>query len=149
MRYAYTSFSRPTPSISLVGRRDQPRPIISVGLIGPGNSIARDAQIDSGSDETFFPTWLALYIGVDLTSAPIESFKGQGGGRMTARFACINLRITDGFEFREWPAYVGFVSANLSRPVLGYGGFLQFFDATFRGADEAVELVVNRLYSGT
>jgi hypothetical protein len=149
MRYAYTRFLRPTPSISLLGRRDQPRPIISVGLIGPSNSFPCDAQIDSGSDETFFPEFFATMIGLDLTNAPTESFKGQGGGRLTARFAYINLRISDGIEFREWPAWVGFVSTNLSRPVLGFGGFLQFFDATFRGADEAVELRVNHLYSGT
>jgi hypothetical protein len=51
-------------------------------------------------------------------------------------------------EFREWPAWVGFVNG-LRRPVLGFAGFLQFFTATFRGDDEVLDLEVNRLYPGT
>ncbi len=68
---------------------------------------------------------------------------------MTARFAHIVLRMSDGIEYREWPAWVGFVSVGLRRAVLGFGGVLQFFDATFRGADEVVELAINRLYPGS
>jgi hypothetical protein len=55
--------------------------------------------------------------------------------------------LTDGIEYHEWPAWVGFVKG-LRRPLLGFGGFLQFFTATFHGDDEFVELAVNRLYPG-
>lgn len=148
MRFPYQLIKRPNPSISLGGRTEQPRPIVSLALIGPAQTVVRDAQVDSGSDETFFPESVANLIGIDLKNAPLESFKGQGGGQMVARFAQITLRMSDGIEFREWPVWVGLVPFGLSRPVLGFGGFLQFFDATLRGADETVDLVVNRLYPG-
>ena len=48
-----------------------------------------------------------------------------------------------------WKAWVGFTSAPLRQPLLGYAGFLQFFDATFFGQREEVELAVNSAYSGT
>lgn len=58
------------------------------------------------------------------------------------------LRISDGHEHREWPARVGFTSAPLHRPLLGFAGFLQFFTATFDGVRELVELTVNSSYPG-
>jgi hypothetical protein len=44
---------------------------------------------------------------------------------------------------------VGFTSARLRFPSLGFAGFLQYFDALFRGDREEVELTVNSLYRGT
>ena len=122
---------------------------IIVSVLGPANIDVVQARIDTGSDETLFPEDVAARIGLDLANAPAESFGGQGGGQLTARFAHVSLRLTDGIEFREWPAWVGFVATGLRWPVLGFGGFLQFFDSTFRGADETVELVANRLCPGT
>jgi hypothetical protein len=149
MRFPYKRVGRPSPSISLNGRLDQPRPIIPVTLIGPSNSRLRTAHIDTASDESFFPEDVAIYIGIDLSNAPVESFKGMGGGRMVGRFAQVNVRMSDGIKFHEWPAWIGFVAKGLLRPVLGFGGFLNFFTATFRGDAEIVELVTNRLYPGT
>jgi hypothetical protein len=65
------------------------------------------------------------------------------------RYAEVSLRLTDGREFREWPAREAFTAAALRWPQLGYAGCLQFFDGTFRGAHEEVELTVNNLYPGT
>jgi hypothetical protein len=58
------------------------------------------------------------------------------------------LRLTDGVERREWPAWVGFSPA-IQRSLFGFAGFLQFFTATFHGDYEKVELTTNRLYPGT
>jgi hypothetical protein len=55
--------------------------------------------------------------------------------------------LTDGIEFREWPAWVGF-APNLRRRVLGFAGAMQFFTTIFYGDDEIVELNVNRLFPG-
>ena len=44
--------------------------------------------------------------------------------------------------------WVGFTSAPLRQPLLGYAGFLQFFTATFHGDREEVELAVNAAYPG-
>ena len=65
-----------------------------------------------------------------------------------ASFARVTLRLTDGREYREWPAWVGFVTGPLHKSVLGYAGCLQFFDATFFGEDEVAELLANSLYPG-
>jgi hypothetical protein len=40
------------------------------------------------------------------------------------------------------------VSLQIPRPLLGYAGFLQYFDAKFRGADRAVILTPNPTFNG-
>jgi hypothetical protein len=74
---------------------------------------------------------------------------GVGVPAYPLRYAQGTLRVTDGQEFREWPAWVGFTSVVLRQPLLGFAGFLQFFDALFRSDREEVELTVNSLYPGT
>ena len=64
-------------------------------------------------------------------------------------YAEVTLRLTDGREFREWRARVGFTATPLQRPPLGFAGCLQFFTASFFGDREEVELTVNGLYPGT
>ena len=59
------------------------------------------------------------------------------------------VRVATNYEQREWKAWIAFTAAKLAYPLLGFGGFVQFFDATFRGGLEEVELTVNALYPGT
>jgi hypothetical protein len=59
------------------------------------------------------------------------------------------LRLTDGVEFREWPALVGFSPALVSQVLFGLTGGLQFFTATFHGDRAEIELSVNPSYPGT
>jgi hypothetical protein len=65
------------------------------------------------------------------------------------RYAEVDLRVTDGREFRQWRAWTGFTSTPLKQPLLGFAGFLQYFTATFYNDLEEVELTVNSLYPGT
>jgi hypothetical protein len=120
-----------------------------VTVVGPTDTRVRDGLLDPGADDTVFPDSLAAPLGVDLTNAP----SGQGAGSTMAavplRYAQVYLRITDGREFREWPAWVGFTPARIYRPLLGFAGFLQFYSAHFHGDREEVELTVNSLYPGT
>jgi hypothetical protein len=44
---------------------------------------------------------------------------------------------------------VGFTSARLQYNLLGQGGFLEYFDAEFRGADHEVVLIPNSAFPGT
>jgi hypothetical protein len=44
---------------------------------------------------------------------------------------------------------VGFAACPLRYAVLGFGGFLQFFDADFRGDDHEVILIPNSSFPGT
>jgi hypothetical protein len=127
----------------------RPRPIVVVNVAGPAAALARAALIDTGADDTVFPEAIAAVIGVDLTQAPVGEAAGVGSRPFPLRYAAVTLRLTDGNEFREWPATVGFTSAPLRRPLLGFAGFLRFFTATFHGDREELELAVNALYPGT
>src|SRR5262245_28474016 len=149
LRYHYELEAIKHPVLTLGGRYVRPRPIITVTVIGPTNSRARDAILDTAADDTVFPEELAAKIGLDLGNAPQGSGAGVGLVNASLRYAEVALRITNGHEQREWKAWVGFTPAKLQYPMLGFAGFLQFFDAHFRGALEKVELTANALYPGT
>jgi hypothetical protein len=109
----------------------------------------RDGLLDTGSDDTVFHESVAVLIGVDLSSAPHGRAAGAATSAVPVRYAQVTLRLATVQEQHEWSALIGFTAAPLRYPLLGYAGFLQFFDATFRGAREEVELAVNHLYAGT
>ncbi len=134
--------------VSLGGRWSRPRPMITVSIIGSGNTRPIDGLLDTGAEDTVFPERLASFLGVDLSNAPQERMSTADGSPLSVRYAYVTLRLTDGVERREWPAWVGF-SPTIHRPLFGFAGFLQFFTATFHGDRERVELTVNALYPGT
>jgi hypothetical protein len=137
------------PIPSLAGGNLRPRPLIAVTLVGSGGIKATEALLDTGSDDCVFPEQHAAVIGVDLSSAPQRTLAGISQTGYLVRYALIRLRLTDGIEFREWPAWVGFTNAPLPHPTRGYAGCLQFFAATFRGDAQEVELTVTTSYPGT
>jgi len=135
--------------VTLGGRFVRPRPVIMVSVTGPAKTHPAEAVIDTGADDTVFPERLAVKIGLDLSNAPVGSGTTASLAHIRLRYARVTLRISDGREHREWPAWVGFTSVRLAFPMLGFAGVLQFFDADFRGGREEVELAVNPLYPGT
>jgi hypothetical protein len=108
-----------------------------------------EALLDTGSDDTIFPEALAAQIGIDLQQAPTRLITSPVGATILLRYSEVTLRLTDGREFREWPARVGFTAVPLRFGLLGFAGCLQYFTATFYGDLEEVELTVNRIYPGT
>jgi hypothetical protein len=132
----------------LGGRLDRPKSLIQVTIVGPSNAVARVGLLDTGADDTVFPDAIAALIGIDLTNAPTGQAIGVGGASVPVRYAEVELRITDGTQFLTWRARVAFTSIPLRFPLLGFAGFLQFFDALFRGANEEVVLTTNSLYPG-
>ncbi len=118
-------------------------------MIGPARSLVRDCLLDSAADEVILPENWALAVGIDLSTAKVASSRYVRFGSISVRRVETTLRLTDGIESREWRAVVAFTPARLIYPILGFAGCLQFFDATFRGALEEVELTVNALYRGT
>ena len=72
-------------------------------------------------------------LGLDLTNAPVRYLTGIGPAGYRVRYATVRLRLTDGVDFRDWPATVGFTDAPLPLDTLGHAGCLQFFTAIFRG----------------
>ena len=124
-----------------------PRPLVAVRITGPSNSWLHDSLLDTGSDETVFEQSVAKIIGADLTRAQSRQIHLTGRKPLWCRYASVALRISDGLEETyERRAVVGFVNVPLWRPLLGYAGFLQFFDADFHGSEEEVFLKPNRAF---
>ena len=149
MRFAYRLTQLQKPAVAIGGRWVRPHAMVDVSITGPSNTRTIEGKLDTAADDTVFPEWMAARIGVDLTNAPTGELRGVGPGVVSVRYAQVILRIADTFERREWTAWVAFTSIPLSRALLGFGGFLQFFGAHFLGDAEEVELTANRLYPGT
>ena len=149
LRFPYQPISQSHPIVPLGGRQERPRPIIGVTVIGPSDSRLREGLLDSGADDTVFPATLAPVLGIDLSNAPTGRAGTPAGAVFPVRYARVGLRITDGIEWREWQAWVGFTPVKLHYSLLGFAGFLQFFDTNLRGALEVAELTINNLYPGT
>lgn len=145
----YTPCPVRTPVPALGGATLLPRPLLAVRITGPSGSCLRDSLLDTGADETVLDPSVATLIGVDLNQALEREINLVGRGRIRCRYASVQLRITDGLsETYEWDTVVGFAPFPLLRGLLGFAGFLQFFDAAFRGADQEVTLLPNARFSG-
>lgn len=140
---------RPIPSLS--GRLFHYRPVISVRVTGPIVNFAFDGLLDTGADATTFHDSVATRVGIDLTGAEERDIEVVGRhAPIRCRYATVKLLITDGLrETYEWTAVVGFTASRLQYNLLGHGGFLEFFDAEFRGADREVVLIPNAAFPGT
>lgn len=149
LHFRYKLISVGHAVVSLGGRWVRPRPVIAVALIGPGGTFAADGILDSAADDTVFPEKALTQLGLDLTNAPRGVASGVGMIPLNVRYAQVTIRVTDGKEQREWPAWVGFAPPPFKRPLLGFAGVLQFFQADFHGDLEFVELQVNQLYPGS
>jgi hypothetical protein len=147
--FPYSQEKIVTPAIALGGRMTRPRPIIDVTLINQGQTRFARGLLDTGADDTIFPEWLAVGLGIDLTRCPVGQGTGVGGQSIPVRFATVTLRITDGIEYLDWNALVGFSAARAVNALLGFAGFLQYFTVTFHGDDEMATVEHNRLYPGT
>ncbi len=126
-----------------------PRPLLALRITGPSGSLLRDGLLDTGADETIVDPWVASLIGVDLNQAPEREINLVGRGLVRCRYAPVQLRNSDGIgETYEWDTIIGFTPFRLLRCLLGFAGFLQFFNADFRGADQEVALLPNALFTG-
>lgn len=146
--FPYRLVPIPQPAVALGGRPVRPRPLVRVTLSGPSGAVIRLAALDTAADDTIFEEQEAVRLGLDLSAAPTNLMAGVGLIPYTVRYAQVTLRLTDGVEQREWPAWVGFTSARRNQPLLGFAGCLQFFSANFHGDREVVELTTNTLYPG-
>lgn len=150
MKVPYMPVPATQPIPSLGGSLIRYRPVMAVLLTGPSGSWLRDGLLDTGSDDTVFKESLASLLGVDLTQAE-QRVVGLAGRPqpVRCRYAPVVLRITDGVqETYEWTAVVGFVPGPLHYNLLGHAGFLDFFDATFRGDDHEAILTPKPSFPG-
>ena len=140
----------PRPAISLQGRSFRPRPLSPVTVINAHSGLSRTYRglLDTGADDTVFQDETALALGIDLTDAPTGTAQGTTGQTVTLRYAEVLLQIAnddDDGDRLEWRATVAFAPKRGTHPLLGFAGFLQFFDATFCGELEEVTLTPNGL----
>lgn len=140
---------RPVPSLG--GRLFHYRPVTSIRVVGPRGDRAWDGLLDTGADATVFQEIVAARAGIDLAGAEERRIELVGRpAPIPLRYASVTLRITDGLrEAYEWMAVVGSTASRLQYNVLGHGGFLEYFDAEFRGADREVVLIPNAAFPGT
>ena len=149
MKCPYVVDRAKVPQVSLGGGTLRPHPVLAVRLFGPGGSYLVDGYLDTGADDTVFPLWITALVGLDLGQAQEQDIHLAGRRQpIRARFLSVELRITDGVETFHWSAPVGFVAIPLRRALLGHAGFLQFFNAEFRGADLEVNLTPNHSFTG-
>ncbi|MBM4069459.1 MAG: hypothetical protein FJ271_10995 [Planctomycetes bacterium] len=125
------------------------RPLIPVTIIV--NSSQRffpRALLDPGADDTVFPLSLAVSMGVALRGSSTHSLRWRGQSH-PLRFGDVELELCDGQAAWRWSAIIGFSSAPIRYPILGYCGCLRHFDARFRGEDRIIELETTPSYPGT
>lgn len=147
IRYTPCPVSSPVPALG--GATLVPRPILAVRISGPSGARLRDGLLDTGADETIVDPSVAPLIGLNLSQAPEREINLVGRGRIRCRYAPVQLRISDGIaETYEWDTVVGFAPFPILRGLLGFAGFLQFFNADFRGADQEVVLLPNAMFTG-
>jgi hypothetical protein len=150
MRVPYLVGTAQRPQPALGGSLLRPRPMMPVQFHGRGGSVTRTSILDTGADDTVLPDWIASAVGLDLTGAEERPIGLAGRTPLRCRYAPAEIEISDGTrETYRWTAVVGFVDDRaLPRPLMGHAGFLQYFNADFRGADLEVLLVPNRTFPG-
>ncbi len=124
------------------------RPVITIGIAGT-KSVARwDALVDTGADETLLPLSLASLLGVELDQEATSQAAGISGDKLTIYYGDVELQIVDGNKTVTWKTIVGFVEFGSSDDeviVLGHGGCLDYFTASFDGENAELELMPNSL----
>lgn len=149
LRFPYRSVQIGQPALTVGGSTFRLRPLADLSVSGPANTIIREAVFDTGADEIILPESYALLLGVDLSVAPSGTSSGVGSPPLNVLYAAVTLRLSDGQEFRQWSALVGFTPALRSRILFGIAHGLEYFTATFRGDLREVELEPNTAYPGT
>lgn len=124
------------------------RPVITIRIAGLKSNARWDALVDTGADETLLPHSLAKLLGVTLDETMTGQAAGISGDRLTIHYGDVRLQIASGQETVEWISTVGFVefgSTDDEVIVLGHGGCLDYFTATFDGEHGELELKPNSL----
>lgn len=101
--------------------------------------------MDSGADETLLPISLAKVLDIEL-HAETSRAAGVSGEQLTIHYGDVELQIACGRDVVKWRTTVGFVEFGISTDeliILGHGGCLDYFTATFDGANAELELIPN------
>ena len=127
------------------------RPEISVKVIGPAGVVKLDALVDTGSDLTLIPRWVAGQIGAIVDDTRRCPLGGLAGQVVEASPGDVELEISSNGSFFRWVTAVVFVNypaGSKATTTLGYSGFLDFFRVTFDGSARELEVEVTPAFGG-
>lgn len=121
------------------------RPEIPVRFTGPQGEIVVDGLVDTGADDTIVAMSVARACGISLFPGRGPEVQAVGGQKFATLFGDIRLQLNDGQTQIEWTARVQFFDFpdQADTVLLGHAGFLDYFTATFTGADGQLTLVPN------
>jgi hypothetical protein len=120
------------------------RPEIDIRVIGQSGDVLLHALLDTGADEIVLPGSIADEIGAELDRSIRWQVAGFAGQSTSAILGRVEIELSDGIETYAWRAPVAVVSyddtAEEQVALLGHRGFLDYFDAKFRGVEHEVVL---------
>jgi hypothetical protein len=148
MRFPYVALPTRRPVYPLGGVQVRHRPLVPIQIGGPSGMRSLDANLDTGSDDTLFPMYLATRLGIDLADAPKGEAGAIGGPPTPYHYATVRLRLSDGYEEYEREAIVGFVAAPMRWAILGHAGVLRYFDLQLLGLRREALLTPNASFPG-
>ncbi len=134
----------PTPPLSsAAGSRWRPLVPVTVQTSERASVVFGRALVDPGADDTVLPWDATELLAVSLYPATGQSLRWRGQG-YALRYGQVTFELADEEgNVATWTAVAGFTRAPIRYPLLGICGCLEFFDATFRGAQRIVELQTN------
>jgi hypothetical protein len=118
------------------------RPVIPFTLVGPAGGLDFFGLLNTGADETYITQAMANRLGLETneySTAIVES----ASGAISIRYGTATLEVSDGHELFRWTTIIGITEEEWAEAILGHAGFLEFFDALFRGYDSEVVLTRN------
>src|SRR5947207_9394986 len=98
MRFPYGILNTRRPVYPLGGRHVRYRPILPIQVISPLGWAAIDGNLDSGADDTVFPSRLCAPLGLNLAGAPQGESGSIGGVSVPYPYATVRLRLSDSYE---------------------------------------------------
>jgi predicted aspartyl protease len=144
MRFSYREYLAQVPGSS--DFRLFVRPIINIRIRGEDAEVHSDALVDTGADETLLPLSYAGALGVELDWDSSSQAEGISGEKLAIYYGDVEIEIEQDGERITWKTTVGF--ADFGSPsdevaILGHGGCLEYFTATFDGEKAELELIPN------
>jgi hypothetical protein len=105
------------------------RPILNISLVNGDKRVSGQAIVDCGADYCLFPiSWMQL-LGIDPSTAPLDTSTGVGA-QVSAHFYNVTMEIA-GIP-GSFPVYAGFPTKGpLTEMNVGFLGYLGFVDRFF------------------
>lgn len=123
------------------------RPVIAVTVLGPRGKVVERALVDTGADFSILPLSIAPLLGITLDPGRNRVGESATGHNLAVSIGKVTFEIVQQEERYRWATEVGFASLGSSfhdeDAILGHGGFLDFFTATFDGKKHELSLKPN------